>query len=132
MDLEINNISDFSNAEIAEHMRVCNYEMFKTLVRMHLSFELDLNTDEFDLPDEIAYEDQGKLKKWSRTSKKQKTVSDTADGCASGSSATTSPAEYSAATGTGVQQQIDAGFYAHMHELKQFLLLEKSKFGYLF
>ena len=46
MDLEKNNISDFSNAEIAEHMRKCNYEKFKTLVRMHLSFELDLNTDE--------------------------------------------------------------------------------------
>lgn len=46
MDLEHINLSDFSNSEIVEHMRKCNYEKFKTLVRMHLSFELDLNTDE--------------------------------------------------------------------------------------
>lgn len=31
--------------EIAERMRSENFEQFQTLVRMHLSFELDLNTD---------------------------------------------------------------------------------------
>lgn len=31
---------------IAQNMRTTNYEQFKSLVRMHLSFELDLNTDE--------------------------------------------------------------------------------------
>lgn len=31
--------------DIAERMRIENIEQFQTLVRMHLSFELDLNTD---------------------------------------------------------------------------------------
>lgn len=31
--------------EIANRMRGENFEQFQTLVRMHLSFELDLNTD---------------------------------------------------------------------------------------
>lgn len=31
--------------EIADRMRNENSEQFQTLVRMHLSFELDLNTD---------------------------------------------------------------------------------------
>lgn len=31
--------------ELAERMRCENYEQFQTLVRMHLSFELDLNID---------------------------------------------------------------------------------------
>lgn len=31
--------------EIADRMRNENAEQFQTLVRMHLSFELDLNTD---------------------------------------------------------------------------------------
>lgn len=31
--------------EIADRMRTENSEQFQTLVRMHLSFELDLNTD---------------------------------------------------------------------------------------
>lgn len=34
-----------SDQEIAIRMRCENYEQFQTLVRMHLSFELDLNTD---------------------------------------------------------------------------------------
>lgn len=32
--------------ELAERMRLENHEQFQTLVRMHLSFELDLHTDE--------------------------------------------------------------------------------------
>lgn len=35
-----------NNVELAELMRSENEEQFTTLVRMHLSFELDLNTDE--------------------------------------------------------------------------------------
>lgn len=31
--------------EIADRLRTENPEQFQTLVRMHLSFELDLNTD---------------------------------------------------------------------------------------
>lgn len=31
--------------DIADRMRSENFEQFQTLVRMHLSFELDLNTD---------------------------------------------------------------------------------------
>lgn len=38
--------SNISDMEIVKRMRRNNYEKFKTLVRMHLSFELDLNTDE--------------------------------------------------------------------------------------
>lgn len=33
--------------DLAELMRYENEEQFNTLVRMHLSFELDLNTDEW-------------------------------------------------------------------------------------
>lgn len=32
--------------DLADRMRLQNQEQFNTLVRMHLSFELDLNTDE--------------------------------------------------------------------------------------
>lgn len=46
MDLDPLNFSELRDAEIVARMRKCNYEKFKTLVRMHLSFELDLNTDE--------------------------------------------------------------------------------------
>lgn len=31
--------------DIADRMQNENFEQFQTLVRMHLSFELDLNTD---------------------------------------------------------------------------------------
>lgn len=31
--------------DLAERMRLQNQEQFHTLVRMHLSFELDLNTE---------------------------------------------------------------------------------------
>lgn len=34
-----------TDQEIASRMRCENFEQFQTLVRMHLSFELDLNTD---------------------------------------------------------------------------------------
>lgn len=46
MDIDYVNLNRLSDAEIATHMRKLNYEKFKSLVRMHLSFELDLNTDE--------------------------------------------------------------------------------------
>ncbi|XP_017779598.1 PREDICTED: rho GTPase-activating protein 19 [Nicrophorus vespilloides] len=45
---------------LAERLRRENYEQFNILVRMHLSFVLDLNTDEND-----ALVDKTKLKKWS-------------------------------------------------------------------
>ncbi|XP_054739208.1 uncharacterized protein LOC129245202 [Anastrepha obliqua] len=123
MDLDCVNLNRFSDADIAAHMRKLNYEKFKSLVRMHLSFELDLNTDEFDLPcHEIVYEDKGKLKKWNRLSKKQKHTTTT--GCANtgskgSTSAESSPVEV-------LHQQINAGFLLHLEELKTFLLLEKN------
>ncbi|XP_001987249.2 uncharacterized protein LOC6559265 isoform X2 [Drosophila grimshawi] len=130
MDMEYVNINEFNDLELATRMRTCNYEKYKSLVRMHLSFELELNTDEFDLAcHEIVYEDKGKLKKWNRLSKKHRlghvgnasSVANVA-GCASGNgskSVGNSPTE-------GLQQQIDAGFQMHMLELKQFLMLEKN------
>lgn len=39
------------NREIADRMRGENFEQFQTLVRMHLSFELDLNTDAVEYVD---------------------------------------------------------------------------------
>ncbi|XP_065369729.1 serine-rich adhesin for platelets isoform X2 [Calliphora vicina] len=139
MDLESLNFTELRDAEIVARMRKCNYEKFKTLVRMHLSFELDLNTDEFDLPcHEIVYEDKGKLKKWNRLSKKHKhggvmaaALATGSAGCASvgvghkgassasGNSDNASPIE-------GLNQQIDAGFLFHLQELKEFLMLEKN------
>ncbi|KNC24180.1 hypothetical protein FF38_02185 [Lucilia cuprina] len=139
MDLESLNFTELRDAEIVARMRKCNYEKFKTLVRMHLSFELDLNTDEFDLPcHEIVYEDKGKLKKWNRLSKKHKhggvmaaALATGSAGCASvgvghksghnvnGNCDNGSPIE-------GLHQQIDAGFLFHLQELKEFLMLEKN------
>ncbi|CAD7011646.1 unnamed protein product [Ceratitis capitata] len=121
MDLDYVNLNRLSDREIAAHMRKLNYEKFKSLVRMHLSFELDLNTDEFDLPcHEIVYEDKGKLKKWNRLSKKQKHASTSCTNASKGSiSAENSPVEL-------LNQQINAGFLMHLEELKQFLLLEKN------
>ncbi|XP_046809339.1 rho GTPase-activating protein gacGG [Lucilia cuprina] len=139
MDLESLNFTELRDAEIVARMRKCNYEKFKTLVRMHLSFELDLNTDEFDLPcHEIVYEDKGKLKKWNRLSKKHKhggvmaaALATGSAGCASvgvghksghnvnGNCDDGSPIE-------GLHQQIDAGFLFHLQELKEFLMLEKN------
>lgn len=77
----------------------------------------------FDLPcHEIVYEDKGKLKKWNRLSKKQKHASTSCTNASKGSiSAENSPVEL-------LNQQINAGFLMHLEELKQFLLLEKSKF----
>jgi len=77
-----------------------------------------------------VYEDKGKLKKWNRLSKKHKlghagnaaSVA-TVTGCAAGTgnkSVGNSPTEC-------LQQQIDAGFQIHLIELKEFLMLEKSK-----
>ncbi|EDW61045.1 uncharacterized protein RhoGAP54D [Drosophila virilis] len=130
MDMEYVNINEFNDLELATRMRTCNYEKYKSLVRMHLSFELELNTDEFDLPcHEIVYEDKGKLKKWNRLSKKHRlghvgnaaSVA-TVSSCAAGSgnkSVGNSPTEC-------LQQQIDAGFQMHLLELKEFLMLEKN------
>ncbi|KAM8712050.1 hypothetical protein ACLKA7_012553 [Drosophila subpalustris] len=130
MDMEYVNINEFNDLELATRMRTCNYEKYKSLVRMHLSFELELNTDEFDLPcHEIVYEDKGKLKKWNRLSKKHRlghvgnaaSVA-TVTGCAAGAgskSVGNSPTEC-------LQQQIDPGFQMHLLELKEFLLLEKN------
>ncbi|EDW09930.1 uncharacterized protein LOC6580131 isoform X2 [Drosophila mojavensis] len=130
MDMEYVNINQFNDLELASRMRTCNYEKYKSLVRMHLSFELELNTDEFDLAcHEIVYEDKGKLKKWNRLSKKHRLghVGNAAGvatvaGCAAGhgsKSVGNSPTEC-------IQQQIDAGFQMHMLELKAFLMLEKN------
>ncbi|XP_011192366.2 uncharacterized protein LOC105218465 isoform X1 [Zeugodacus cucurbitae] len=122
MDFDYVNLNRLSDAEIATHMRKLNYEKFKSLVRMHLSFELDLNTDEFDLPcHEIAYEDKGKLKKWNRLSKKQKhaTSACTSSGSKGSVSAENSPVE-------ALHQQINPGFLMHLKELKAFLMLEKN------
>lgn len=76
------------------------------------------------------YEDKGKLKKWNRLSKKHRlghvgnaaSVATTV-GCATGAgskSVGNSPTEC-------LQQQIDPGFQIHLLELKEFLMLEKSK-----
>ncbi|KAH8369530.1 hypothetical protein KR093_000029, partial [Drosophila rubida] len=131
MDMEYVNINEFNDLELATRMRTCNYEKYKSLVRMHLSFELELNTDEFDLAcHEIVYEDKGKLKKWNRLSKKHRlghggnTAGSVASvtGCATGAgskSVGNSPTEC-------LQQQIDAGFQMHLLELKEFLMLEKN------
>uniref|UniRef100_T1GQ44 Rho-GAP domain-containing protein n=1 Tax=Megaselia scalaris TaxID=36166 RepID=T1GQ44_MEGSC len=56
---------------VAERMKNSNSEKFISLVRMHLSFELELNTDEFDHPvHEIVYFEKGKQRKWNRMPKK--------------------------------------------------------------
>ncbi|KMY94632.1 uncharacterized protein LOC6734947 [Drosophila simulans] len=124
MDTDHANLNDFRDRELATRMRRCNYEKYKSLVRMHLSFELELNTDEFDLPcHEIVYEDKGKLKKWNRLSKKHRLGHGAAaTSCAAGSgskSVGNSPTET-------LQQQIDPGFLMHLQELKEFLMLEKN------
>ncbi|XP_033251517.1 rho GTPase-activating protein 19-like [Drosophila miranda] len=120
MDMEYANINEFNDRDLATRMRNSNYEKYKSLVRMHLSFELELNTDEFDMPcHEIVYEDKGKIKKWNRLSKKNRGP---ATGCTAGAgskSAGNSPTET-------LQQQIDAGFLMHLEELKEFFMLEKN------
>ncbi|XP_068147222.1 uncharacterized protein RhoGAP54D [Drosophila tropicalis] len=122
-DLDYVNINDCNDLDLATRMRGCNYEKYKSLVRMHLSFELELNTDEFDLPcHEIVYEDKGKMKKWNRLSKKHRLGQIGAPtGCAaSGSkSVCNSPTE-------SLQSTIDAGFLMHLQELKDFLMLDKN------
>ncbi|XP_022904225.1 rho GTPase-activating protein 19-like isoform X2 [Onthophagus taurus] len=52
-------LSSLGDDELAERLRTENCEQFNTLVRMHLSFVLDLNTDESD-----GLNEKGKLKKW--------------------------------------------------------------------
>ncbi|KAL9919097.1 rho GTPase activating protein at 54D [Glossina fuscipes fuscipes] len=127
MDVETANLSELRDAEVATRMRKCNYEKFKTLVRMHLSFELDLNTDEFDLPcHEIVYEDRGKLKKWNRMSKKYKlALTNGSTGCTSNPK-TISGSNIGFSPGECANQQIDAGFLFHLEELKHFLMTEKN------
>ncbi|XP_034654879.1 uncharacterized protein LOC117892636 isoform X1 [Drosophila subobscura] len=120
MDVDYANINGTSDRELATRMRSCNYEKYKSLVRMHLSFELELNTDEFDLPcHEIVYEDKGKLKKWNRLSKKNRGPASGCTAAAGSKSAGNSPTET-------LQQQIDAGFLMHLGELKDFLMLNKN------
>ncbi|KAH8401912.1 hypothetical protein KR009_008663, partial [Drosophila setifemur] len=124
MDLDHVNYNELRDRDLALRMRRCNYEKYKSLVRMHLSFELELNTDEFDLPcHEIVYEEKGKLKKWNRLSKKHRLGhGGAASACTAGSgskSVGNSPTET-------LQQQIDPGFLMHLQELKEFLMLEKN------
>ncbi|XP_011494490.1 PREDICTED: rho GTPase-activating protein 19 [Ceratosolen solmsi marchali] len=52
--------NDGMDGKLASRMRKVNYDQFHTLVKMHLSFELDLNTEENDMVAEKA-----KLRKWS-------------------------------------------------------------------
>ncbi|XP_055904227.1 rho GTPase-activating protein gacII [Eupeodes corollae] len=105
-------VSHLSDIEIAEKMRRSNYEKFKTLVRMHLSFQLDLNTDEFDLPcHEVIYYEKGKLKKWNRLSKKMKS-------CTSGK-ANASPPETN-------RPLLDHNFIKQLRNLKMFILMEEN------
>ncbi|XP_055855723.1 uncharacterized protein LOC129918978 [Episyrphus balteatus] len=105
-------VSHLSDIEIAEKMRRSNYEKFKTLVRMHLSFQLDLNTDEFDLPcHEVVYYEKGKLKKWNRLSKKMKS-------CTSGKT-NSSPPEMN-------RSALDLNFINQLRHLKMFILMEEN------
>ncbi|XP_075167053.1 rho GTPase activating protein at 54D [Haematobia irritans] len=135
--IEQMNFSEMRDAEIVARMRKCNYEKFKTLVRMHLSFELDLNTDEFDLPcHEIVYEDKGKIRKWNRLSRKHKhgavvaALTSGSTGCAAAVGIKSSNNGNSNGGGTSPtespNQQIDPGFLFHLQELKDFLMLEKN------
>ncbi|XP_058980944.1 serine-rich adhesin for platelets [Musca domestica] len=132
------NFSELRDAEIVARMRRCNYEKFKSLVRMHLSFELDLNTDEFDLPcHEIVYEDKGKVRKWNPMSKKHKhgavvaALASGSTGCASavgikGSNGTAHNANCGGSPTENLRQHVDPGFLFHLQELKDFLMSEKS------
>ena len=99
----------------------------------------------FDLPcHEIVYEDKGKLKKWNRLSKKHKhggvvaaALATGSAGCASvvgghrygssSSSGANSTINNGNSPTEGINQQIDPGFLFHLQELKEFLMLEKSK-----
>ncbi|XP_017839769.1 rho GTPase-activating protein 21 isoform X2 [Drosophila busckii] len=127
MDMEYVNINEFNDLELATRMRTCNYEKFKSLVRMHLSFELELNTDEFDLAcHEIVYEDKGKLKKWNRLSKKHRLGHTGAAAGVAGCTAGAGSKSLGNSPTEGLQQQIDPGFQLHMLELKEFLMLDKN------
>lgn len=89
---------------------------------------------------EIVYEDKGKLKKWNRMSKKHKHGGVMAAALATGSAGCASVGvghktgnanNANCVNGSpteGLHQQIDAGFLFHLQELKEFLMLEKSKF----
>ena len=57
--LTMEDFNDSVDGKLASRMRKVNPEQFHTLVRMHLSFELDLNTEDNDCINE-----KGKLKKW--------------------------------------------------------------------
>lgn len=106
-----------------------------------MDFHIIIIVYRFDLPcHEIVYEDKGKLKKWNRLSKKHKHGGVMAAALATGSAGCASVGVghkgANSASGTGdnaspnegLNQQIDAGFLFHLQELKEFLMLEKSKF----
>ncbi|XP_055390348.1 uncharacterized protein LOC129619229 [Condylostylus longicornis] len=100
-----------SDKDVTEKLRIENYEQYKQLVRMHLSFELDLNTDEFDLPcHEIIYYEKGKLRKWNRLAKKIKS-------CTSSKNGAGSPLE-------GGSIQLTFGLINQLKQLRAFLLKE--------
>lgn len=42
----MDDFNDSVDAKLVSRMRAVNPEQFHTIVRMHLSFELELNTDE--------------------------------------------------------------------------------------
>lgn len=46
MELTMEDFNDGVDGKLAFRMRKVNPEQFHTLVKMHLSFELDLNTEE--------------------------------------------------------------------------------------
>nr|XP_034196046.1 uncharacterized protein LOC117611818 isoform X2 [Osmia lignaria] len=59
MELTMEDFNDGVDGKLAFRMRKVNPEQFHTLVKMHLSFELDLNTEDSDCINEKT-----KLKKW--------------------------------------------------------------------
>lgn len=82
-------------------------------------FKFIIKIYRFDLPcHEVVYYDKGKIKKWNRLLKRQKSTT-----CSTSSgkvSAGNSPIE-------GAQNLIDPGFIFHLKQLKEFLMDEKSK-----
>ncbi|XP_043269190.1 uncharacterized protein RhoGAP54D isoform X2 [Venturia canescens] len=57
--MKMDDFNEGVDGKLASRMRKVNQEQFLTLVKMHLSFELDLNTEDNDCTTEKA-----KLKKW--------------------------------------------------------------------
>ncbi|XP_001599684.2 uncharacterized protein LOC100114766 [Nasonia vitripennis] len=58
---EMEDFNDGMDGKDASWMRKVHSEQFHTLVKMHLSFELDLNTEETDIAEVV---EKAKLKKW--------------------------------------------------------------------